>query len=475
MPRPPSKRTRPVTKTLTASNEGPPQRSPRRENANSAQTLGSPSKRNPAVDSATQPRLNTQVSGISRQVRDQTPTSDAQEQAIESSPMGERGATGSRPPTRSRGYSSTLSVAGRKGETSSKIPGTPAFESSILSNFRRRPRQPSILQMMQAEDGSSDFDDDDFLGGFSPEDESTPLNLSRGKSLVMQGAVTSSPSQISLPSSGGSRKRRRSPNEIANPEAPLAEIGSSPVNSATSPNHDRERELRAFVESPQTSASFAFSTQATVPPLSSSLPPSPASTATLEGPRKLATGNADGRSGNKISLPTTALQDKLLPRRRQRRRRPRHVPNAGDSDNSSEDDESVGEHDEDELSYLPDQTIPWPQRKRLAKPKNFPNLRNTHGAQGTKAYGNQTNSTAPRPKQNEGNRLEMDKENNEIDSSSPISSPPASETLEAEPLQEKMSVNFISEELREQARKFAEVDNWEMEFEDVPASQNSLG
>ncbi|KAI9036601.1 uncharacterized protein KD926_001675 [Aspergillus affinis] len=472
MPRPPSKRTRPVTKTSTASNEVP-QRSPRREDADPAQTLESPSKYNTDVETATQPRVNTQASGISRQARDQTPISDAQELAIESSPMGERGATGSRPPTRSRGYSSTLSVAGRKGDISSKIPGTPAFESSILSNFRRRPRQPSILQMMQAEDGSSDFDDDDFLGGFSPEDESTPLNLSRGKSLVMQSAVASSPS---LPSSGGSRKRRRSLNENANPEAPLAGMGTSPINLATSPNPNHGRELRSFMVSPQTPASFALSTQATAPPLSSSLPPSPASAATLEGPRQLAIENADRESDKKISLPTTTLQDKLLPRRHQRRRKPRHVSNVEDPDNSSDDDESAGEHEEDELSYLPGQKISWPQRKRLDKSKKLPNVRNTHGAQKTaKPYGNQANSAATRPKQikeNNGNRLETDKENNEINSSSPISSPPDSDTFEAESLQEELSVNFISEELREQARKFAEVDNWEMEFEDVPASQN---
>lgn len=486
MPRPPSKRTRPVPK---ASKEAPP----RRENANSAQAWGSSPKHHQDAEIATQSGALTQASGVSRQMRDQTPVSDAQEFAIESSPMGERGATGSRPPTRSRGYSSTLSVAGRKGETGTKIPGTPGFESSILSNFRRRPRQPSILQMMQAEDGSSDFDDDDFLGGFSPEDESTPLNLTRGKSLAMQTAVTSSPSQ-SLPSSGGSRrKRRRSLDENANQEAPLPVSRSSPVRPETSPNHSREQELHVPVELPQSPRSFAVSTQELAPPLSSSLPPSPAPAAMLnpgqplEESRSLAAGNTARESETKISLPTTALQDKLLPRRRQRRRRPRYVSNVEGSNDSGDDDASVSEQ-EDELSYLPGQFTPRQQRRRPAKPKTFPNLRNTHGHRKTartdeKHAAARCESTATRSKpmerQNERpdesrareDTLGTDKENNEINTSSPISSPPGSEASESESLLEGVSAKFGSEELRAQARKFAEVDNWEMEYEDLPASQ----
>ncbi|PLB47016.1 hypothetical protein P170DRAFT_231453 [Aspergillus steynii IBT 23096] len=469
MPRPPSKRSRPVPKTLTASKEAS-RRNVRHGDAISAQTLGSSPKRNPDVEIATHSR------------RDQTPVSDAQEVAIESSPMGERGATGSRPPTRSRGYSSTLSVAGRKGETGSKVPGTPAFESSILSNFRRRPRQPSILQMMQAEDGSSDFDDDDFLGGFSPEDESTPLNLTRKKSLAMQSAVDSSPSQISLPPSGGSRKRRRSLNENANLEAPVAAIPSSPVNAAISPKHPRERELHASVQSQQTPGSFAVSIQAMEPPLSSSLPTSPAQP--LTEPRNPTAATTERESDNKINLPTTALQDKLLPRRRQRRRRPRLMPDVEDPNDSSDSDGSVGEQEEDELSYLPGQTTSRQQRRQPAKPQTFPNLRNTHGARkAAQAYESQAaescDSTATRSKQTKeqtgneirGDALGTDKENNELNTSSPISSPPNSEASEPESLLEEMSVKFVSEELRAQALKFAEVDNWKMEYEDLPASQ----
>src|ERR1700735_5212740 len=52
-----------------------------------------------------------------------TPIPKSREQAIESSPIADRIGTGSRPPTRARGYSSTLSLAGRQGD--SRIPNTP--------------------------------------------------------------------------------------------------------------------------------------------------------------------------------------------------------------------------------------------------------------------------------------------------------------------------------------------------------------
>jgi hypothetical protein len=59
--------------------------------------------------------------------------------------------------------------------------------------------------------------------------------------------------------------------------------------------------------------------------------------------------------------------------------------------------------------------------------------------------------------------------------SSPLSSPLDSDAFESDlPSESPPSVNFLSEELRLQAKKFAEVDKWEMEYEDIPDSQGSI-
>lgn len=70
------------------------------------------------------------------------------------------------------------------------------------------------------------------------------------------------------------------------------------------------------------------------------------------------------------------------------------------------------------------------------------------------------------------------KENEPVDTSplsSPLSSPPDSEESESESTAEStLGSHFLSDELRLQAKKFADVDKWELEFEDVaPDSQGS--
>ncbi|KAJ5591754.1 uncharacterized protein N7459_002123 [Penicillium hispanicum] len=419
-------------------------------------------------------------------LRSQTPLSRSHEQAIESSPTGDRPDTGSRPPTRSRGYSSTLSFAGRKGDMSSRIPGTPGYESSVLSNFRRRPRQQSILQMMQAEDGSSDLDDDDFLGGLSPQDESTPLNLTRGKSLLVRPAEQSEPpSEPESISSEGSRKRKRV-EEIQMSQSPsqvtqnVDQISPSVTPRPRNPSSSKSQETPEPVQSPG-----GFS-QTMAPPASSSPQWSPQGSITvpvrspLVIPRQVSESK---RPKHSTHLSTAILQDKLLPRRRQRRRK--HRPADGLEPPSDESDDGMHDaasSDDDELSYLPlrrrrraaDSSKPRPLGNARGESKlNYQKEKRARGAtapaSALKLSGPQEPATYSRTHQSG----EIEQENELLlssPSSSPLSSPPDSD-LSGSDAETVSGHRYISEELRAAARKFAEVDKWEMEFEEVSASE----
>ncbi|KAH3537724.1 hypothetical protein KXV64_008148 [Aspergillus fumigatus] len=484
MPRPPTKRNRLTSRHVQAS----PKVSQKTKDPETKATANNSSPLHGTENDKgleVQPAPSVDDIKFARQLRGQTPMNNKQEQAIASSPMGERGATGSRPPTRARGYSSTLSVGRRGADMSSKIPGTPVFESSILSNFRRRPRQASILQMMQADDGSSDFgdlDDDDFLGGLSPEDESTPLNVSRGKSLVIRHPSSSPLSDCSHPSSGGSRKRKRTWEELQIPQSPLAVVEYSPAGSISPERGDEEhgvpREILHHL------ADEEGLDRTVAPPLSSSSMSSPQSSHLTVMAAKSPTDSLKhtkdhntGEFSGKLTVSTASLQDRLLPRRHKNHRR-NGVPGDLILDGESEVDYSV-DQDEDELSYLPTWKPAQP-RRRKNKPKPLEVVRAKHRKQGaTKALSgeliSQTESAGmkdTRQKRVNGPRsnqtADADKENQAIEVSSPLSSPLDTDAFDLEsspvPIPAK---NYLSEELRLQAKKFEEIDRWEMDFEDV--------
>ncbi|KAL4806966.1 hypothetical protein BDV18DRAFT_136532 [Aspergillus unguis] len=427
MPRPAAKRNRLTTRTLGTSKQ------PQSHETTQDNTGSRDISRSPGSEAMGSSRLTARAdpSEVIRQLRNQTPLSKSHELAIGSSPGTEQGATGSRPPTRARGYSSTLSFAGRKGDTSSRIPGTPAFESSILSNFRRRPRQASILHMMQDDEGSSELDDDDFLGGLSPEDESTPLNISRGKSLVLRPAASSPDRSPSLPSTGKSSKRKRLAEAPIEPNSPMDAASSTPA----SPTPELDiRQRRSTANLQRSVLSPAALSETMVPPMSSpvpdlthemSTPDTDRQSSRTKKPRSQKTARPDG-SKNLVS--TAALQDRLLPRRRHRKLARQGASTFEVLSESDEEDVSPAAADDDELSYLP---VRKPSRTRR-QPVN-------------KARPVSADMSSPLSSALDTDELDSELE---LDSEAPVKS-------------------YLSEELRLQALKFAEVDQWQMEFEDV--------
>ncbi|EOD43466.1 hypothetical protein UCRNP2_9790 [Neofusicoccum parvum UCRNP2] len=141
-----------------------------------------------------------------------------------------------------------------------KAQGTPAADTSVLalSKFRRRPRQPSLLRMMQQSDVENEDEEsadesgltlDYSLGDFEPDHESTPLNLRKGG---VEGAALGSE-----PRTASSRKRK------------LAERGREEVLvPRSSPPVVEEQEVGAVSPPPrETSSERLYSEASELPPL----------------------------------------------------------------------------------------------------------------------------------------------------------------------------------------------------------------
>ena len=426
-----------------------------------------------------------------------TPVPKSREHAIESSPIADRIGTGSRPPTRARGYSSTLSLAGRQGD--SRIPNTPGFENSLLSNFKLRPRQPSILQMVQADDDSSDFEDDDFLGGLSPEDESTPLNVTRGGTLLPKLPTNSvfciiPPSLSSL----GSRspQKPKTPTLLKAQETHSQGQLSNKSPTPTSHAGDTVWDLiPSDIELPSTPVAVEVFSQTLAPPLSSS--PSSPRKDIFDLHNCLDSKDAGGKSNEEYpvprykkgkgmpvklpTLPTTVLQQNFLPRRRILQQ---NIGNGDDSEDDLRRPNGV-DSDEDELSYLTSRKAKSSRSRdlertnRRAKSKG-PNLgpgKKRRKAAGTNKSSNVTISTSStKPSQHKKGTTylsrdsEADKENQKMSNDS--SSPRASKELDLESGSPVLNPTkrLFSLELERQARKFANVDMWQMDFEDIPLS-----
>ena len=104
----------------------------------------------------------------------------------------------------------------------SRIGETPRPLLSMLgASFKKRARQPSLLQMLQAQNDPSNDLDDNELDDFRPDDESTPMV----KSMLQSNAQYTSSS--SVPTSG-SRKRKLATPEIQVPASQSHDLPSSP-------------------------------------------------------------------------------------------------------------------------------------------------------------------------------------------------------------------------------------------------------
>lgn len=124
------------------------------------------------------------------------------------------------------------------------IQATPRAKAFMLggSNIKRRPRQPSLLQLVQAQANPQESDDDhlddDHLDDFHPDDESTPF-LHPKTQLLTQSSP--SPSPVSSVNQSSSRKRKlSSPVVQVRRSQSLETHASTPKTSSETPESDLE-------------------------------------------------------------------------------------------------------------------------------------------------------------------------------------------------------------------------------------------
>lgn len=380
-------------------------------------------------------------------------------------------------------------------------PNTPGISSTFnIGKFKRRAREPSILgtaqkpraerPMPQSDLGDNTDDDEaendedgaeEALGGLqlSPENESTPLRRSSRRS----GAVASAEDPVEPSSNAQTRKRkstetheqrqRSSPFPQDNSLA-LDESDDEPLSSPPSlPPVPRRASTPLIDENVAPPESSGSEDEAPVwPPLQSLARGRTrrAPSAQRKTPvRELGPGNESDLSSPPSltyspnyanpSPPPKAKQTRaaskpmssadlaaLLPRRRQRGAR-----NEGGSDDEV-DAAGLG-NDDDELSYLDVRTS---RRRRAAKPLSGASNQTTARAQkknsksATRTYGRLSDKE---------NQEEGEGEDNSADAARNGDN---DEGLEAD----EQSVLEQGEELKNAAKKFAEVDKWELDFEE---------
>ena len=167
---------------------------------------------------------------------------------------------------------------GTRPPSAVKVGATPAHETSILAltNFKRRPRQPSLLRMVQqttdVEDNdesslsnTDNFDFDDFL----PQDESTPLNKQR--TTTEKEGANDSGAHLSSSASRG-RKRKLTPVvQVPRSSPPYDPPSGADVESVRSPSPSLPDVLPSREEViEQTQDDSAILSQTLAPPKSSS-------------------------------------------------------------------------------------------------------------------------------------------------------------------------------------------------------------
>lgn len=419
----------------------------------------------------------------------------------------------------------------RKPQSALKAQGTPAVESSILAlqNFRRRPRQPSILRMIQQND---DGKDDEDLDDFNPDDESTPFNVKKRKSEDAEG----SRSDVATPEAAGTLSAKKPKPSSPDVQVPRSSppLANAPISVHDSSDSDSSSDLSSLPEQDEATqedhdhggadtAHEAWSDTMAPPKSSSSLvdgedshavksvekpskplanrrgrsakahqpnsdEPSDADETTPTRPIK---STAPSKQSKPPSLSTAALQS-LLP---QRRRRAKPAQRDEFDITSSDTDALTGDSDADELQLPPARRGTAAARRGAARtPVKAPAkpgvAATTSGKKGrTAAAGRKTVSpisarkTKTTPASGGARTYARrgalsDKENGVVGVSSGESESEATETEDGADAKgreraakgKERDEGFKSAELKKAAEKFAEVDEWEMEFESVDAA-----
>ncbi|KAI4158232.1 MAG: hypothetical protein LQ342_007643 [Letrouitia transgressa] len=389
---------------------------------------------------------------------------------------------------------------GLRSDQGKKAKMTPLKESSIIvaAQPKKRPRQPSLLQMVQIQKVVEDSEDDS-LADFEPDDISTPLQIRQPQD---QGSSSFS----SIQHHSSSRKRNRPSFDNQAPASQLAsEHASSRPSSPPSlpdtlfnplsknngpllplPQHPSSRSLRQPVVHSDTLA----------PPQSSSSPPPPNQLKNRSNHSKILprTKKRNSRrapaplppksptptqtSPQRIvhppakALKTSTLQN-FLPHRRVQYKDKGGV-STFDIPSSSEVDLRSAEldEDEDELSY---HAAPTTSRKpKPAKPLKSKEKANTGGKRSVAGRDSLTYSRKKAPdKENLG--VDDGGEHNNVDDDEDDDNDIGGGFGHHDEREGNTKMDSKAKaEIRRLVDKFREVDEWGLEFEEVTGSSDRM-
>lgn len=413
---------------------------------------------------------------------------------------------------------------------SSRGGNTPSATSHLnLGRFKRRQREPSILGTAQKERAqrppSRASDYGSVMGDDSgPEGESTPLGKKRQSGRQDEIEVERSPSlpsrkRKSLEDQGGREKRialavdgedeeeviqqsievqstppgspsllRNAQNLLSTPDrddpfnappASSSSAGSSPIalpswdHLAHRNYHTNKTVARAPAKTPELEADN--DSDLSSPP---SLTHSP-----NYGPTRASTRTKHKRKPAAAAAPpkpvklTTADLTALLPRRRQKTKKATRPSNDPFDIDSAEDDDEANA-DDDELSY-----VATTKRRRRGAATLAQTAATNRSAKAKKAAAAAVVAAAAAEKKKKQVRtygLSSDKENAEGEGSEEegegvtLGSVIGDEEEEEEAETSQMMVERMGEELKSAARKFQEVDRWELSFEEVAPSSDGV-
>lgn len=393
------------------------------------------------------------------------------------------------------------------------VQATPRMAPSVLeaSNFKRRPRQPSLLRLIQAQANHQSEEEEDDLEDFQPDDESTPFLKSKSQSGLY---ISPSPPPVQSAQTSSSRKRKRTPLEVHVPMSQPVEtiLASSPSRSLTPEPEPGEEEIEAVHTilssnpnpNPEPSLPFLrhqltespplnLQSDTLAPPLSSSPAPSPRPKVAKSKP---ISGNPPSSASPPPSLRpaasralkplSTASLQNLLPRRRLRYNLPQYgdgfdLPDSSDLEINMS---GLGE-DEDELTVHAKVRVKGLNRDRrpktgvraagTGKGKKKPQQEQRKEKEKENATGRKTYA---RPKASAASAVSDDNdenENHEAEDNSDSRLPPAPTTLaKAGRGGTKTGTKTATmSELNRLATKFREVDEWKLDIEDVTGSGSS--
>lgn len=367
---------------------------------------------------------------------------------------------------------------GTRPPSAVKVGATPAHETSILAltNFKRRARQPSLLRMVQQttdvedndESGLSNTDNFDF-DDFLPQDESTPLNKQR--TTAEKERANDSGAHLSSSGSRG-RKRKLTPVvQVPRSSPPFDPPSGADVESLRSPSPSLPDVLPSREEViEQTQDDSEILSQTLAPPKSSSpvlevAQPiaSPQQTRTRRRGRagKPTTYNEDSdaeetetpakqKRNAKVKAQqfiSTAQLKGLLPRRRNR------IRAHDEYDLTSSEDVTQFDSDQDELQMPARRARQRPGVGKTTSPKASKKT-----VRGKKAAAAPAKTTS-KASRTYSRRISSDKENSA-----------AAEDGDEAP--ERSAVE-ISDKLAAIRKKFAEIDDFELEFGTVDTLTSS--